>query len=226
MTTTLAALEIQRRQVRSQSSQLAALFVLSLLFPARLAYGAPVPAITDGSYDDTPTITSPITSAITSTPTTTIASVWAPPPQFTDMSSFALTSFAAGQNNVAVLEGSPSTVNTNSLDPNVDTDADADADGTNQQLFSWGGSPSQSSHWESTANSVQVFYPGGSINPGNYPQGGAQFYGHPLDLSHAKNATLEYSVYFPIDFDFVKGGKLPGLYGGHGGCTGGSASPE
>jgi hypothetical protein len=36
--------------------------------------------------------------------------------------------------------------------------------------------------------------------------------------SHATNATLEYSVYLPSDFDFVQEGKLPGLYGGDGYC--------
>lgn len=34
-------------------------------------------------------------------------------------------------------------------------------------------------------------------------------------------AILKYSVFFPAGFEFVKGGKLPGLYGGKTGCTGG-----
>ncbi len=49
---------------------------------------------------------------------------------------------------------------------------------------------------------------------------------NPLDITRATNASLEYSVYFPSDFDFVKGGKLPGLYGGHKGCSGGNAAVE
>ncbi|KAG8806240.1 hypothetical protein FRC17_005111, partial [Serendipita sp. 399] len=40
-------------------------------------------------------------------------------------------------------------------------------------------------------------------------------------LRKANNVTLSYSVYFPPDFDFVKGGKLPGLYGGRQRCSGG-----
>ena len=42
-----------------------------------------------------------------------------------------------------------------------------------------------------------------------------------LHLSGAKNVSLEYSVFFPLDFDWVEGGKAPGIYGGHDGCSGG-----
>lgn len=47
-----------------------------------------------------------------------------------------------------------------------------------------------------------------------------------MDLSTAKNVTLEYSIFFPTGFDFVKGGKMPGLYGGHTGCSGGQQSED
>ncbi|KZV90604.1 polysaccharide lyase family 14 protein [Exidia glandulosa HHB12029] len=71
----------------------------------------------------------------------------------------------------------------------------------------------------------QLRYPAGSVNPGSDPQGGADFYAVPPSLKSilpaARNVTLEYSVYFPEDFDWVKGGKLPGLYGGHESCSGG-----
>lgn len=33
-------------------------------------------------------------------------------------------------------------------------------------------------------------------------------------------------MFFPADFDFVKGGKLPGMYGGHKGCSGGQDSED
>ena len=70
----------------------------------------------------------------------------------------------------------------------------------------------------------RLLYPALSINPGNShaPIGGAVFYASPLDLMAAHNVTLDYSVFFPADFDWVKGGKLPGLYGGHKGCSGGN----
>lgn len=35
---------------------------------------------------------------------------------------------------------------------------------------------------------------------------------------------MAYSVFFPVGFNFVKAGKLPGLYGGKRGCSGGSAA--
>jgi hypothetical protein len=61
---------------------------------------------------------------------------------------------------------------------------------------------------------VRILYPAGSINPGNKaaPVGGAGF---EQTLSHgATTGCLRYQVRFAPDFDFVKGGKLPGLFGG------------
>ena len=71
---------------------------------------------------------------------------------------------------------------------------------------------------------LRVLYPEGSINPANRPQGGAQFYANPLDITQARSVTLEYDVYFPADFEFVLGGKLPGLFGGKESCSGGDAA--
>ncbi|KAG5461657.1 MAG: hypothetical protein BJ554DRAFT_6112 [Olpidium bornovanus] len=84
---------------------------------------------------------------------------------------------------------------------------------------------------------LKVKYPKGTTTPTskfNPPgrRGGVGFYGRPIPpeiLSKAKQVSLEYSVYFPEDFDFVRGGKLPGLYGGVGnarGCSGGSAAAD
>ncbi|KZT20325.1 polysaccharide lyase family 14 protein [Neolentinus lepideus HHB14362 ss-1] len=73
---------------------------------------------------------------------------------------------------------------------------------------------------------LELFYPANSINPGNSPQGGAEFYAQPLDLSNASTVTLEYSIFFPDDFDWVKAGKLPGIYGGHTGCSGGDVAND
>lgn len=65
---------------------------------------------------------------------------------------------------------------------------------------------------------LQVFYPARSASGSvarayHVPQGGAQVFlllpGGPVDA-----ATLRYCVRFPTGFDFVKGGKLPGLFGG------------
>eukprot|EP00121_Abeoforma_whisleri_P016894 Awhi_evm1s15487 len=49
--------------------------------------------------------------------------------------------------------------------------------------------------------------------------GGSQFYQSYSDLND--KATLSYEVFFPSDFQFKKGGKLPGLHGGDEKCSGG-----
>ncbi|CAO3622235.1 unnamed protein product [Cunninghamella echinulata] len=73
---------------------------------------------------------------------------------------------------------------------------------------------------------LKITYPENSMNPGADPQGGIGFYSQPISLSRApRELQLSYQVYFPKGFDFVKGGKLPGLYGGHDECSGGTNSP-
>jgi hypothetical protein len=63
---------------------------------------------------------------------------------------------------------------------------------------------------------IQVRYPKGSFDPGakSAPRGGAGFQTPVLASAHVDAACLRYAVKFPSGFDFVKGGKLPGLYGG------------
>ncbi|OAJ45070.1 hypothetical protein BDEG_28237 [Batrachochytrium dendrobatidis JEL423] len=56
--------------------------------------------------------------------------------------------------------------------------------------------------------------------------GGTGFYAQPIDLSAAKTTMFQYDIYFQPGFDFVKGGKLPGIYGGHSGCSGGRNSQD
>ena len=55
---------------------------------------------------------------------------------------------------------------------------------------------------------------------------GAQFYIQPKSLAHRRltSATLEYEVLFESHFSWAKGGKLPGLWGGSRGCSGGHQS--
>lgn len=72
---------------------------------------------------------------------------------------------------------------------------------------------------------LRVRYPAGSSNPAGKIQGGIGFYAQPVELPRAaKLVVFQYQVYFPSNFTFVKGGKLPGLYGGHTACSGGSNS--
>lgn len=63
---------------------------------------------------------------------------------------------------------------------------------------------------------LAVRLPAGSINPKNKtaPLGGMGFRWRPEGLA-AESACLSYHVYLPADFEFNKGGKLPGLFGGN-----------
>ena len=51
--------------------------------------------------------------------------------------------------------------------------------------------------------------------------GGANFRVVPESIFPCASVALEYKVYFPEGFDFVKGGKLPGIWGGEPGASGG-----
>jgi len=65
--------------------------------------------------------------------------------------------------------------------------------------------------------SMKAHYPAGSYNFEGTPRGGFSFYApgpDSLDMTTAKEITYGYTVLFPQGFNFVKGGKLPGLYGG------------
>jgi hypothetical protein len=124
-------------------------------------------------------------------------SSWTAPKFFSDLSAFNVTHFASGRDNLEVVAG-------------VTLDAVAHAD----DLSSW-------TAWENASTMLQIFYPKDSINPAGWPQGGSEFYAAPLDLGKARSVTFAYSVFFPSDFEWVKGGKLPGLYGGRTGCSGG-----
>ena len=80
---------------------------------------------------------------------------------------------------------------------------------------------------------LTVKYPAGSWSPGSPKPGGVLNYAFPTKTNpfektypvSNEGATLEYDVYFPDNFEFVKGGKLPGLMGGASngiGCGGGN----
>ena len=71
---------------------------------------------------------------------------------------------------------------------------------------------------------LRVRYPAGSASPSvsrreGAPLGGAQFYAD-LSLPPQSELRLSYAVRFSENFDFVKGGKLPGLFGGEGASGG------
>lgn len=68
---------------------------------------------------------------------------------------------------------------------------------------------------------LRVFYPAGSYSKRT---GGTQFYAQPLVNEAYERMILSYDIWFPSNYSFVQGGKLPGLRGGsdRSGCSGGS----
>lgn len=86
--------------------------------------------------------------------------------------------------------------------------------------------PAPSSSAPTTNSSVlQVTYPAGGFGTNS---SGSQFYTlwNTSDGSSFNSMVLSYEVAFDSNFDFVKGGKLPGLRGGPepDGCSGGLAA--
>lgn len=147
-------------------------------------------------------------------PPTSFQTAWAAPTQMTNLSAFNVTYFPSGQQNLQILAGAP-------LDLAI-------VDMVLGEAASGNGPASSSDSQRSEAGPavMQLLYPQDSIDPGNRatPAGGADFYATPLDLREARSVALEYSVFFPADFDWVQGGKLPGIYGGKVGCSGGDAA--
>jgi len=82
-------------------------------------------------------------------------------------------------------------------------------------------STSSSSSSVNTSSVLQVTYPGGSFGDSN---GGSQFFSLFNGSIAPQTMLLSYEVAFDQGFQFVKGGKLPGLRGGTdtNGCEGGS----
>lgn len=80
---------------------------------------------------------------------------------------------------------------------------------------------------------MKIGFPKGAWSPGGAKSGGVLFFAYPYKKDtvtkdnpfSAQGATLEYDVFVPSDFPFVKGGKMPGLAGGRSngrGCGGGN----
>jgi hypothetical protein len=85
--------------------------------------------------------------------------------------------------------------------------------------------PGTNSSTSSTSPVLQVTYPEGSFS---HDTGGAQLYTlwNTTDGSSFNTMMVTYEVAFDAGFDWVKGGKLPGLRGGlnSSGCSGGNKS--
>lgn len=70
-------------------------------------------------------------------------------------------------------------------------------------------------------NFIQVRYPKGSFQN----SGGFKFYAQPK-MFPTSNACISYNIGIPDNFDFVKGGKLPGFWIGDMGANGGNSDDE
>ena len=68
----------------------------------------------------------------------------------------------------------------------------------------------------SKTNVLRIFYAEGSCAKNQLDKGGTQFRAMPF--GKRDSATLEYDIMFSDNFDFVRGGKLPGFFGGSGKC--------
>ncbi|KAJ6546803.1 hypothetical protein B0H19DRAFT_954151 [Mycena capillaripes] len=183
--------------------------------PTTIIVSAAPSTITDIVTVFVPTSPAPPPSA-TSTSTTPAQSgakaAWAAPPQMTDLAAFNISAFPGGQQNLRLVTGVP-----------------ASASATAPALLDAFLSPSGSERaaympWDNASTVMQLLYPEDSANPAARPQGGAEFYATPLDIADAQVVSMCYSVFFPADFDWVKAGKLPGLYGGRVACSGGDAA--
>lgn len=76
--------------------------------------------------------------------------------------------------------------------------------------------PYPTSHNRSTV--MRVLYGAGSYSPkgstGDHLSGGAEFYSTPFGNQSYGRALLEYDMAVDAGFDWISGGKLPGIYGG------------
>ena len=191
--------------------------VLTTFFPPEHVGSA---TTTPGSQS---TVTKWDTTTVTRqpTPTTTVTPGHGPTPQswtlpatFTDLSPLGIKKLAYGSSNIAIVTGIPASASGTGVTAAAPTPV-APSSSSSAQL---------PRPWTNTTSAFRLLYPAGSINPGNKPQGGSDFYAVPgqLPFRSANNVTLQYSIFFPADFQWVQGGKLPGIYGGHEGCSGGN----
>ncbi|GAA6056485.1 hypothetical protein JCM3770_007025 [Rhodotorula araucariae] len=144
----------------------------------------------------------------------------------------------SGSTCIAVAPSGASNASSWVQDPTFSTLADFRTDVINSGKFSWGDAQGNvavmpdgvpASRWAGgvkgdSGPALQVTYPAGSRNPSYSPVGGMGFYTSKIDVSQATNVSFSYSVFFEDGFNFVKGGKLPGLYGGKSACSGGSSA--
>ncbi|KAJ7491070.1 hypothetical protein FB451DRAFT_630594 [Mycena latifolia] len=178
--------------------------------PTTVTVSAAPSTVTDVVTVFLPTSPPPPSSTPTTPGPSGAKAAWAEPPQMTDLSAFNISAFPGGQQNLRLVTGIPAAASASPalLDP----------------LLQPSGPPPPYIAWDNASTVLQLLYPLGSANPAAKPQGGAEFYATPLAITAAMSVSMGYSVFFPDDYDWVKGGKLPGLFGGRMACSGGDAA--
>lgn len=86
---------------------------------------------------------------------------------------------------------------------------------SNQELLSIVNDPLNSAQ-----KVIKIKHPKGSCSSACGIPGGAGFNVLPFDNFNGNISTLQYEVFFHSTFNFVKSGKLIGMYGGSTGCSG------
>lgn len=71
-------------------------------------------------------------------------------------------------------------------------------------------------------NVLKINYPMNSYNPSGSIIGGIGIYASPTSIFPCQSVRLSYQIFFPSNFNPVKGGKLPGLFIGPPGASGGN----
>jgi len=73
---------------------------------------------------------------------------------------------------------------------------------------------------DSKVKVIKIKHPKGSCSSFCGIKNGASFDVKPFANFKGQNGTFEFSVFFHSTFNFVKGGKLPGMIGGSNKCSG------
>lgn len=81
----------------------------------------------------------------------------------------------------------------------------------------WNVTNDNKKNYTSDASGIHVTY----VKNEYASKAGVNFRAQPKAIFPTNAVLLEYDVYFPEDFDFVLGGKLPGVWGGDAGAGGG-----
>ncbi|KAJ7063641.1 hypothetical protein C8F01DRAFT_85895 [Mycena amicta] len=217
-----------------------------LLFGPPMTVTVPAPTVTDiitvfvSSSSSSPSTSSISPSSQIPPANSPTGTTWSAPARMSDLSAFNVLKFAGQTTNLRLVDGIPATATstpTSSPSPTSGSSGGilglVNVPGLGALLQANPASPPQPSQansayttWDNKTTVIQLFYPARSVNPGakDSPKGGAEFYASPLPIKTSRSVTMEYSAFFPDGFNWVQGGKLPGLYGGKMGCSGGDAA--